>query len=206
MSRINGIGKNTRCALVLHVAFIAAAFISDGNRAALAAESGEDMGWERYQVIMERNIFLRDRSRPAPTTPISVSPPIRTERPERSLVLVGIVRDNHLHVAFLEDIRTGAVNRYRTGEQAAGGTIAAITLEHLDFDNGETITGISIGHNLAGEAVGGGHTRAPTQLGDGGHGTAHSAPSARRPTAISEDQREIIERMRQRRLEQLGGN
>src|SRR2546428_7542362 len=68
---------------------------------------------DRYAVLSERNIFLRDRSRPPP----SEGPTTRaTHPPEQDFVLTGIVYESGGYRAYIEDVVNSNVMRISPGE------------------------------------------------------------------------------------------
>jgi len=122
---------------------------------ALAGQSSPpEPGWEAYKVIVERNIFVKDRSSLTQRSPSPASSlpqwPQSASRPERDLVLTGIVRQRGEHIAFLENARTGVTFRLRLGDPVAAGRLTRIALDHVVYQSSGKSAAIEVGHNLDG--------------------------------------------------------
>jgi len=165
-----------------------------------AQPGGASALWDDYKVVVERNIFSRDRGRVregAPTASPQASP-----RPERYIVLTGIVRQGKQLIAFLEDVRTGATTRARIGDALAQGRLTNITLDCVQYEsNGETAE-IGIGENLEGGAS----TPMISQefFEAAGAAGAAAAPTSEGEAAATTDEAAILERLRQKRERELG--
>jgi hypothetical protein len=117
---------------------------------------------ERYSVLVERNIFLRNRSRPPVRTP-STNPSggsgsQGTRRPEQSFLLTGIVLEEGRRIAFIENTSAGTTERLAVGAAVAGGKIVEVDFHHLEFESASgQRSKVEIGKTLAGgERSGGG--------------------------------------------------
>jgi len=182
-----------------------AAGAADASSSAPAkAEGAEGSGasWDRYKVIAERNVFLRDRTRrndrmrlPASTAP--------ERQPWQDIVLSGVSRVGHEHVAFLEDTRRGGTTRARVGDEVGGGKIVEMTLDGLTHERNGERARVRVGSTLGGEpppaarpAAGGqpvaGQPAAPA-------GPAAAASSEAGPAGSQS----VLERLRQRRLQEM---
>jgi hypothetical protein len=109
---------------------------------------------DRYNVLSERNIFMRERGRPAtrPYTPrtydsATVRPPL-----EASFVLTGIVLEEGQYRAYVEDVSSGRVNRLAVGDAIARGHVLEIEIDAIAYSAGGQGTWISIGSDLRGQA------------------------------------------------------
>lgn len=109
-----------------------------------------------YDVITERNMFLRDRprprvvtTRPAPATrPVEVVIP---ETPEQRYVLRGVAIEDGEYRAYFEHVRTGEGLRVQPGDAIGNGHIAHIDIDAVAYASSEgTITWIDVGENLNG--------------------------------------------------------
>ena len=147
-------------------------------------------GWERYEVLVERNIFSRDRGRPDPRESERESYVPPPPPPERFLLLTGIVKQGDEWLAFLEDARTGAVSKLRVGDGVLEGRVAAITMDSIDYEKDGRIAHVAMGDNLEG----GRSSRS---------GSTVSSPTTSAP-ASSAGSSNILERLRQRRQRELG--
>ncbi len=107
---------------------------------------------EKYGVISERNIFLRERSKPRePTTrettrPTTVSAP---ESPEKQIILRGVVIEDNEFRAYFEKVGGGML-RVAPGEALAMGTLAEIVIDAVAYEQSGHIKWIEIGQNLEG--------------------------------------------------------
>lgn len=115
-------------------------------------------GWERYQVVVQRNIFAKDRARgrgdhrPAEQAVEEMGPP--APKTETDSVLIGLLEKDGQLVAFLENTRTGAVQTLRTGDALGSGKVGTLTLNSMEFVSGETSLTVSVGQKLDGSAAG----------------------------------------------------
>ena len=97
-----------------------------------AAPSSHMSYTERYGVLSDRNIFLRDRSHPTtrPTGPSSAgsssSNTISRSDPEHSIVVRGIVFEDHAYHAYIENSASGVVTRLSEGDPIARGKVSEI--------------------------------------------------------------------------------
>ncbi len=163
-------------------------------------EGQEQAVWDNDKVVVERNIFRRDRRR-APKTvfaPAKEPPP----RPERYIVLTGIVQQSKGHIAFLEDTRTGTTTRVRIGDSVAEGKLKDITLDYVEYESNGDVARIEIGKNLDGSVS----TPAIPQESSEEDGTP-DVPAAGTPgdgAAAGGDEAAILERLRQKREKELG--
>ena len=147
-----------------------------------------------YSLLVSRSVFVHGRMTdirpvdPNGGTPISVPP-----RPEKSLLFNGATKADGELVAFIEDMTAGKVLKLRVGDPVARGKIAAITLDTFDYDSGGKVRQIMLGQNLDGEA--GLPTSRPT--------TSSSSPGSSTPGGSPLT--DILERLRQKRAQELGG-
>ena len=156
--------------------------------------SSPTSSYDRYHVLVERNMFSRDRSQRSERRTERVQPVLPT--PEKSIFLKGIIQQNQACVAFLEDTRTGITTQARIGDSVAQGKLKSITTGQMEYElEGRVIT-VRIGENLEGEST-----------------AAMSAHSLSQPASDSEavpaaagrkDEAAILERMRQKRREEFG--
>lgn len=184
----------------------------------LSAETAPADSWDQYRLLVQRNIFRRDRRRPLPRGP-SPGPTMRAVRDsDRDIVLTGVGRRDGVFVAFLENTATGVTTRVPAGQAVGKGKIQAITLDGVDYERGGSLNRIEIGHALQGGrfvretiATGPGATTRPggPPLSTTRPATAASGPAAQTSSAASggeatsSDIADILERMRQRREQEL---
>ena len=107
---------------------------------------------DRYGVIADRNIFLKERSSRRPSDRGSSTQP--APRPvEESFTLVGIVHEEGQWRAYVEDRGRSATTRLAAGDAVARGKVTRIEIDGIEYDPGEKPTWISIGSDLTGRAL-----------------------------------------------------
>jgi hypothetical protein len=151
---------------------------------------------ERYGVLVERNIFLRNRSRPPVRTPTTNSSggssTQSTRRPEQSYLLTGIVMEEGRRIAFIENTITGSTERLAVGAAIAGGKIVDVDFHHLEFESASgQRSKVEIGKTLAGGE----------RSGSAGAGTQPAESSA--PIDPNNPNLTVEERLKLRRQQQL---
>ncbi|GIW76874.1 MAG: hypothetical protein KatS3mg104_1937 [Phycisphaerae bacterium] len=119
------------------------------------SSSGSDIP-EEYQVIVSRNIFLRERQRPRePSTQPVVIRPVETppDVPERRFVLRGVVLEDEGIRAYFEN-GSGQIVKVSPGNPIATGYISQIMIDTVTYvlPDGE-VRRIEIGQNLEGTRV-----------------------------------------------------
>lgn len=167
-------------ALVLCLGFVATA------RAELLKAPAQS--WDTYKVLSERNIFLRDRSRPDRRT----APPAPVYPPEHFILLRGIVRQGDQYIAFLEDTRNRTTSKARVNDPVAQGRIAHLALDYLEYEKNNKTVKVEMGKTLEGPAM-------------AGPSVESSSPAIAAPVESSgtSGQGSALERMRQRRQQEL---
>ena len=162
--------------------------------------------WDDYRIILDRNIFARDRSAPS-ATHRSIAP--STPPVEESIVLTGVAVRGDARVAFFENTRTGETVRAVPGGVLAGGSVSAISLDSVDYRAGEATRTISVGQNLAGlvavlspPAASPPSTPVGTTQPARASGAAATVDAAKPEEKVDKTTNDIIERMRLRRLQE----
>jgi Tfp pilus assembly protein PilP len=118
---------------------------------------------DRYSILTQRNIFLKDRSRggsrngstTGPTTSSAATQPARRS-PEETLLLRGIVVEQGEVRAYFEDIVNSRIVRVGQGDAIARGRIASIDLDLVEYEPtaaaaGAKRTFVVVGHDLTGK-------------------------------------------------------
>jgi hypothetical protein len=106
---------------------------------------------ERYSIVSDKNIFLRDRSRGAPTTASTQSSTHRsTPLPEETLMLTGIVLEDVGMRAYIEDSVTFRILKLAVGESVARGKITSIDLDAVEYERNGQRKWIVIGYDFTG--------------------------------------------------------
>jgi len=176
---------------------------------AIAAAERENT-WDRFRVLAERNLFVRDRR---PRLPQSQGPIRHVPAPPAAprFVLTGIARRREAFVAFFENTATGETVRARTGETLGGGVIHAISMNGVDYVADGEATRIAIGDTLTGEPP------PPAEITDATHEDTATEDASQEETPPDPDETpapeaapetptdlaDILERMRQRREQEL---
>ena len=174
------------------------------------AGTGREDSPDDYRVLVECNIFLRDRGRPRRPRVVATKPIVRdTYDSDRSVMLRGVARNGDEFVALFEDLRTGATPTVRVGEAIGKGTVKAITLEGVEYQRAGSVRSIAIDQSLAGSVTATAPAGDPSidpaappsqQPTTRPGGAAPSAPPGNaKDTAI----KDILERLRQRREQEL---
>ncbi len=167
--------------------------------------SGRGDSWEAYRVIVERNMFSRQRG-------IRQERPTRDDRrtlppapnPESYYVLKGIVQEDNAFIAFIEDTQRGGVLRLGKGDKVARGVVKALNLDSIEYQLGEKTITVTLGLDLEG---GQGSLSLATLI---DRVQASSPPSTSEgqgePTAAptSADEADILRQLMQRRQQQIG--
>jgi len=162
---------------------------------------------ERYRVLAERNIFLKDRSprgggRFPVLRPSAPEPPVP---PERSVVLTGVVRHGTEYVAFFEDRRSGAVIRVRAGDALHSGRVERVALDYIEYAKDGRTGKIEIGRNLENASPVAGGVPAFSILRPRSESPAPAVQSAAPAPAVPVDEKAVLEMLRRRRLSESGG-
>jgi hypothetical protein len=110
---------------------------------------------ERYGVVSDRNIFVKDRSRPAGATSRPSRGDFRESRPytpppEAAFLLTGIVIEEGQLRAYVEDGPRSKIVRLAPGDAVARGRVEAIEIDAILYDHDGQQTWVEIGQNLTG--------------------------------------------------------
>lgn len=158
--------------------------------------------WDTYKIVVERNMFSRQRGPRVERTrrQVPVAPP--APDPESYVVLKGIVQEDGAFIAFLEDTQSGQILRVRQGDSVLRGKIKALTLDSIEYEYADKITNVTMGLNLQGGQAGttltGMYELTRTSP------TTPAAGATESSTLSSEDEAEILRQLMQRRQQQVG--
>ncbi len=168
----------------------------------LGAEQEKQDSWEAFKVIVDRNMFSRQRGRRVEQvqgeqmrTPVVLNP-------ESYYLLKGITQEDGEFVAFLEDTQRGRILRVRKGDSVARGVIKALTLDAIEYEFGEQTTTVAMGYDLQG-----GHGAVTlTQMYELSqtYSTPPQQQKSTQPATTSEDEAEILKQLMERRQQQVG--
>jgi len=163
--------------------------------------------WESFGIILNRNIFSRQRRPVRVETERVEETPRVMPNPESYYLLKGVVQQDDDFIAFIEDTQNSTVLRLRRGDPVARGTIKTLTLDGLEYLKDDKTTVVQMGRDLEG-----GHGNltnrqmydlaatpaSPTT----GQSTAASSPTpSAAPSGADSD---IIKRLMEQRKQQLG--
>lgn len=166
------------------------------------AEVRKKDSWEDYKIILQRNIFSRQRGPRIDLSQrqqVDAPPP---PSPESYHILKGIVQENGVFIAFIENTQRGQIFKVKEGDTVARGKIKTLNLDTIEYDfDGRTVT-VAIGNDL-----------------EGGKGTitlnqmyelsqSYTPTTTREPAKESSsppaNEAEILKQLMERRRQQLG--
>jgi hypothetical protein len=148
--------------------------------------------WSDYQDLIDRNIFSRVRGpRPQPVRTVSAAP----RPPERYMVLKGTLGGDNGYVAFVEDSRTGETRVCQAGDMVGQARITAVGIGGLTYEQNGTTTRAAIGDYVGGAI--------PAGAAPAGPATSATPPATAAP-APAGSAAALLERLRQRRLQEEG--
>jgi hypothetical protein len=158
---------------------------------------------DRYSVLTEHNIFMKDRARrPAATTQRATSqaaaPPL-----EASLVLRGIVMEEEGFRAYVENLESQNMLKIAIGDDIGHGKVSSFQIDAIEYARGDQKTWIEIGRNFLGAVsasvpTSAAPTTGPTSAAPGARSGATTGPvNANDPNLTPE------QRMRLRRQQEL---
>ena len=111
--------------MTIRIGFFILFGVLPGGLAFAQVGDGQEGFRRSYSILLERNIFSRDRRPYRPererSTTQALPPPI-----ESTLVLLGIGRQQGQTLAFVEDTLTGRIERHAVGSSIARGTKVGI--------------------------------------------------------------------------------
>jgi hypothetical protein len=154
---------------------------------------------ERYTVLSERNIFLRERHRPSSDSRPS-GPRTEPRKPEQTYSLTGIVEEEGEFRAYFENLANPSFTRVSLGEPIARGKITAIALDAVEYEQEGQRRWIEIGHDLTGALT----VTAPTYTSAG----SSTSPTTGQAESLDFDPNDpnltTLQRMKLRAMQQRG--
>ena len=154
--------------------------------------------WAKYEIILKRNIFSRQRG-PEQTRTRRDDQPRAVPNPESYYRLKGVVQEDGTFIAFVEDTRSGSVLRLRRGDNVARGVIKSLTLDSMEYEfEGQTVA-VELGRDLEGGL--GAVTR--TELLEWSSSQTSSQPETSSEPATG-DETDMLKQLMERRQQQLG--
>ncbi len=191
---------------VIIVIMLGAISLSDAGR---TSGAGANEFSSHYRIIVERNIFSRQRGRRAVDNRTSGEQSTRQVAPrsqESYLVLTGLAKVNNVYVAFFEDTRGGPLIRVTAGGSLARGRVTKLNLDSVVYQRGEDSASIMVGQTLEGKlgavalAVDS-YVTLPATVST--VSDTQTAGDAHIPSA-SGDEADILKRLIERRRQELG--
>jgi len=186
--------------------------------------------WDDFRILTDRNIFDRNRRPPvvrpprieAPRPTITPQPPKPVDT-DQYIVLLGIGLEGPQYTAFFEDAGAGKILQVLTGDVVGKGRLRAVNLDSVQYDRGGKFSIVKVGYTLTGtQAASMGFATPAPSASAAASGTSRSgssrltstAPATTQPTTapstgatsapVSDGLQDILERMRQRREQELG--
>jgi hypothetical protein len=105
---------------------------------------------EDYGIILDQNIFLRDRH----PRPVVDNRPVVQIPQEQTLVLTGISQEpDGTYYAFVEDVAQNRTLKLKAGDEVARGKISEITIDQICYEHEDKKTWVAAGSNLSGTQV-----------------------------------------------------
>jgi hypothetical protein len=154
---------------------------------------------EQYGLVVENNIFLRDRTRrPSGNGNATTRPTTPQRSPEQTVALTGIVFEDGAFRAYFENLAAGTIFRVSPGDEVARGRVKEILIDAVAYESNGGVTWIEIGRDLTGSAA----ARPTATAGTG----ATTAPAGAEELLNADPATLTVEqRMRLRALQQRGG-
>jgi hypothetical protein len=160
----------------------------------------------KYDIILTRNMFSRQRI-PFRPRDKNVETQVVASNPETHFVLKGIAQENNQFIAFVEDTQGGGVQRLRSGDHVARGTVKTLSLDALEYQLEDKTISVKMGCDLEGTRVA---AAAPVVSTPSASQTPTAAPAGQQATspqqtpAASGDEAEILKRLMEQRKQQGG--
>jgi hypothetical protein len=164
--------------------------------------SGQKDAWAKYEIILQRNIFSRNRQAFRPQESREEPQQVAMPNPESYYVLKGIVQEDSEFIAFVEDKRDGGILRLRQGDEIARGVIKALNLDTLEYEMGDQVTTVRLGSDLEGGY--GAVTSADVMEWSQTPATSTEPVQSGPQPPPSGDEAEILRRLMEQRKQQLG--
>ena len=156
--------------------------------------------FSRYGVLIDNNIFLRERGRSAgPSSPPrepTTRPATTAPSEEQSFALLGVVFEGDDFRAYFESLRDAAVVRVEPGDALARGRVVEMQPDAVAYESDGRVIWIEVGQDLTGSL-----SRSASATQPAGSATQPASTQASGDPATQS----IEERMRQRRRQFMNG-
>lgn len=157
--------------------------------------------WATFKVIVERNMFSRQRGAAERRQRQTEERPVAVPDPESYCRLRGIAQENGTFVAFVEDTRSGETLKLRQGDSVARGSIESLDLDSIVYRLEDRTITVAIGQDL----LGGRGAVTMTELMEWTPLPSTSPSGApTTPAAPSGDEADILRQLMERRKQELG--
>lgn len=171
------------------------------SSSAAQSDKTEQNTWEKYKIILQRNIFSRQRG-PVRQKRVAQSRPIITRNPESYLILKGIVQEDGKFIAFVENSQSESVFKLYEGDSIARGIVKNFSLDSIEYQIEDKTISVTLGRDLEG----GQGTLPMSRLLEMSvsSSTTSDQNSASEKQSLSEDETEILRKLMEQRKQQLG--
>jgi len=185
---------------------VAVLVISVWPAGGLSEEPAQQDSWTAFKVIVERNMFSRQRGRRVEQDRTDQVRTPAVLSPESYYVLKGVAQEDGEFVAFLEDTQRGQTLRVRKGDSVARGIVKALTLDTIEYQSGERTTTVAMGYDLEGGR--GAVTLTQMYELSQTYSTTPQQPAAQPANSSGQapegDEAEILKQLMERRQQQVG--
>jgi len=156
--------------------------------------------WARYEIILTRNIFSRQRVSPRQREfEEQERPPQVMPNPESYFRLKGIVQEDGVFIAFIEDTRSSSVLRLRQGQSVARGIVKSLTLDSIEYEFADKTVLVELGRDLEGGL--GAVTSTELLEWD----PSEAGPSDTSTEPATGEEADLLKKLMERRQQELGG-
>jgi hypothetical protein len=167
----------------------------------MESNKAEQNSWAKYQIILQRNIFSRQRGPVRQRQSAQVRPVITRNR-ESYLILKGIVQQDNTFIVFIEDTQNNSILKLHEGDSIARGVAKNFTLDSIEYQLQDKTVSVTVGRDLEG---GQGTIPMSTLLQLSAASRPARDPNApARETTLTGNEAEILKKLMEQRKQQLG--
>lgn len=171
---------------------------SSGGYSSRSATSQPASFIEEYRLVLDRNIFSKTRVIYREPTSMPSTGRTGSYATQPALALTGVTLEGGVATAFIEDRRYGRTSYYHVGDSVGEGKITAINLDSIELTTNGRVVRVDLG-----STVEGGPTYSVSSSSTaGGITPTNSSSTGAAPTGISGDSSDVLEKLRQRRLQE----
>lgn len=139
--------------LVLHLLAWTVALLIASRVGAAQAPANRASYSDKYHLLEERNMFMRDRTqKSAPSQSATTQPVTQHRSAEETLVLTGVALEDDGLRAYVEDTSKSAILKLAPGDSIARGHVSEILIDAIAYDAGGSRTWIEVGDDLRGQS------------------------------------------------------